>query len=358
VWVFNGGDLYAYDAISLKMLYNSNQMARDSLPKLSHFVTQTVTNGRVYMATRTTLEVFGLRHFMSLTAGGGQSAVVKTALPAPIQVQAVQAYTNAPYPGVTITFSDGGKGGIFNPASAVTDASGVATTNYTLPQKAGTYTLTASASDFGNLTTTATALAATPTLMTPSSGNQQYGLPSSVLPLPIIAKVQDAYKNGVPGITVTFDDGGKGGVLSPPAAVTDASGKAQTSYQLPNVAGKVIVKASSSGLKALNFAEHAAAAASIVSVSGDNQSGPAGSQLPQALVVKVTDNLGNPVSGVAVTFDDAGAGGAFSNGNVVTTDSTGTASELYTLPATAGAVSITASVAGVSNPALFSELSQ
>ena len=358
VWEFNGGDLYAYDAITLKMLYNSKQMARDKLPQLSHFVTQTVINGRVYMATRTTLEVFGLRHFMSLTAGGNQSAVVKTALPAPIQVQAVQAYTNAPFPGVTITFSDGNKGGVFNPASAVTDDNGVVTTSYTLPQKAGTFTLTASSAGFGNLTTTATALPGTPTLITPSSGNQQYGLPGSVLPLPITARVLDAYKNGVPGITVTFDDGGKGGVLSPPAAVTDASGKAQTSYQLPNVVGKVIVKASSSGLKTINFSEHAAAAANVVSVSGDNQSGTAGSQLPQALVVKVTDNLGNPVSGVAVTFDDAGAGGAFSNGNVVTTGSTGTASEFYTLPATPGPVSITASVAGVANSALFSETAQ
>jgi len=358
VWEFNGGDLYAYDAISLKMLYNSNQMARDNLPRLSHFVTQTVVNGRVYMATRTTLEVFGLRHFMSLTAGGGQSAVVKTALPAPIQVQAVQAYTNAPFPGVTITFSDGGKGGVFNPASAVTDDSGVVTTSYTLPQKAGTFTLTASSTGFGNLTTTATALAGTPAQMTAAAGNQQYGLPGSVLPLPITARVLDAYKNGVPGITVTFDDGGKGGVLTPASAVTDASGKAQTSYQLPNVVGKVIVKASSSGVKTINFAEHAAVAASVVSVSGDSQSGTAGSQLPQALVVKVTDNLGNPLSGVAVTFDDAGAGGTFSNGNIVTTDSTGTASEFYTLPATPGPVSITASVTGVANPALFSETAQ
>src|SRR5258705_2316476 len=70
VWVFNGGQLYAYDAISLKMLYNSHQMSRDYLPAISHFVTQTVANGRVYMATRTTLEVFGLRHFMSVIAGG------------------------------------------------------------------------------------------------------------------------------------------------------------------------------------------------------------------------------------------------------------------------------------------------
>jgi hypothetical protein len=193
--------------------------------------------------------------------------------------------------------------------------------------------------------------------MTPAGGNQQYGLPGSVLPLPITAKVQDAYKNGVPGITVTFDDGGKGGILTPTSAVTDASGKAKTTYQFPNVAGKVIVKASSSGLKALNFAEHAAAAASIVTVSGNNQSAPAGSQLPQALVVKVTDSGGHALSGVPVTFDDAGAGGAFSNSNPVITDSSGTAQQLYTLPGIPGPVTITATTSGVGG-VLFSETAQ
>jgi len=358
VWVLHGGQIYAFDAINLRLLYSSHQMARDFLPAISHFVTQTVANGRVYMATRTTLEVFALRHFMSVTAGGNQSGVVKTTLPVPIQLQAVQAYTNAPFPGVTITFSDGGKGGVFNPASGVTDGSGVITTSYTLPQKAGTFTLKASSTGFGDLTTTATALPGTPTLITLSSGNQQYGQAGSVLPLPIAAKVLDAYKNGVPGITVTFDDGGKGGVLTPTSAVTDAGGKAVTNYQLPNVEGKVLVKASSAGLNVINFAEHAAVAANVVIVSGNNQSAAAGSQLPQALVVKVTDNVGHPISGVAVTFDDAGAGGVFSNGNLVTTDRSGTVLEFYTLPALPGPVNITASATGVANPALFSELAQ
>jgi hypothetical protein len=94
VWVLHGGALYAYDAISLKMLSNSHQMARDNVPEISHFVTQTVANGRVYMATRTTLEVFGLRHYMSVLSGGNQTAQAHTPLPQPIQVQAVEAYTN------------------------------------------------------------------------------------------------------------------------------------------------------------------------------------------------------------------------------------------------------------------------
>ncbi len=455
VWVMHGGDLWVFDAITLKMLYNSHQLARDNLPLTSHFATQTVVNGRVYIATRTTLEVYGLIHYMSVSSGGNQSGVVKTALPVPIQVQAVQAYTNAPFPGVTVAFSDGGKGGVFNPPSALTDGSGIATTGYTLPQKAGTYTLTASATGFGNLTTTATALPGAPFRMINAGGNQQTGAPGSVLPAPITAQVQDAYKNGVSGITVTFDDGGKGGVLTPASAVTDSTGKARTIYQLPSTPGKVTVKATSAGLKAINFAEHVAVPANVVIVSGNNQSAAAASQLPQALVVQVTDGVGtpisgasvvfsapagtvtgspattdasgnasvtytagtaagpvtitatagpasaqfsetvtagaaaavtisggdnqaapagsqlpqaltvivadqysNPVSGVAVTFDDGGAGGLFSNGNLVVTDNSGTALEFYTLPAVPGPVTISASAAGVASPAFFSELAQ
>jgi len=357
VWVIHGGDLYAFDAITLKMLYNTHQMARDNLPKLSHFVTQTVINGRVYIATRTSLEVYGLMHYMTVAAGGGQSGPVKSALPVPIQVKALQAYTNVPYPGVTVTFSDGGKGGAFNPASAATDSSGTATTAYTLPQKVGTFTLTASATGFGNLTTTATAISGAPAQMTAAAGNQQYGWPGSVLPVPLTARVLDTYKNGVPGVTVTFDDGGKGGSLTPVTGVTDATGRAYGSYQLPNTAGKITVKASTTGVKTINFAEHAAVASSVVTVSGNSQSGPAGTQLAQALVVKVVDNGGHAVSGAAVTFDDGGAGGQFANSNPVITDATGTASNFYTLPAVVGSVNITATVGGVS-PVDFSELAQ
>jgi hypothetical protein len=257
IWVINGGGLFAYDATTLAALYNSKHVASDALPTVGHFATQTVANGRVYVATRNSLEVYGLRHYMSLTSGGGQSATVATALPQPIQVAAVEAYTNAPFPGITINFSDGGKGGVFSPSFAVTDASGVATTNYTLPTKSGTYTLTASAAGFGNLTTTATALPGAPVLMISGGGNKQTGPAGSVLPIPLAAKVQDVYKNGVPGVTVTFDDGGQGGILTPTSAVTDQSGKANLTYQLPSVPGTYKVNASSPGLKTFKFTETA-----------------------------------------------------------------------------------------------------
>jgi hypothetical protein len=347
VWVLNGGQLYAYDAISLKMLYNSHQMARDNLPEISHFVTQSVVNGRVYMATRTTLEVFGLRHYMSVLSGGNQTAQAHTPLPQPIQIQALEAYTNTPFPGATITFSDGGKGGSFNPASATTDSSGIATTVYTTPIKAGTYTLTASSTGFGDLTFTATSTPGPPVRLINAGGSKQIGPAGTVLPVLLGVTIQDANKNGVPGITVTFSDAGKGGVLTPATLVTDSAGKARVSYQLPNLSGKYTVTASSTGLNSFKFTETAVAAAPahVAIVSGDNQSASVGSPLPQPLVVKVTDQFGNAVVGTSVTFT---APSGTITGSPATTDLSGNASATYTAGTTQGPVTITAT-AGVAS---------
>lgn len=455
VWELNGGKLYAYDAMTLKMLYNSHQKAGDALPPVSHFATQTVVDGRVYVATRTTLEVYGLTHYLLVTSGGDQTAPAGGTLPAAIQVKAIQGYTNQPFPGVNVTFSDGGKGGSFNPASAITDSNGLVSTTYTLPKKTGTYTITATASGFGNLTTTATATPGAPTSLISGGGANQTGAAGSVLPLPISAKVQDSFKNGVPGISVTFNDGGKGGTFNPPSAVTGSDGKASTRYTLPNFDGKITLTASSAGLTTVKYPEHSLIPANVIIVSGDNQStsagtafpqgltvkitnsagtavpgapvtfsapsgtfsanpvttdtggnasvnytagtsagtvivtatagaatgqfhetvtagaaasiaiasgngqtGPAGTTLTQALVVLVEDQYSNPVSGAAVNFDDGGAGGSFSNANPVTTDGSGSASQVYTLPPSPGAVVVTASTAGVGTPAVFNLVAQ
>src|SRR6266851_4412288 len=64
MWVISGTQLFAFDAVSLQRLYGTNQApnGRDTLPPVGHFVTQTVANGRVYVATQTSLEAYGLFH--------------------------------------------------------------------------------------------------------------------------------------------------------------------------------------------------------------------------------------------------------------------------------------------------------
>jgi len=347
VWVLNGSQLYAFDAISLKMLYNSHQVGRDNVPDVAHFVTQTVADGRVYVATRTTLEVFGLRHYMSVVSGANQSAPTLTTLPQPIQIGAVQAYTNVPFSGVAVTFSDGGKGGTFNPPIAITDDSGLATTSYTLPKKSGIYTISATSPNFGDLKFTETALPGAPVRIVISKGNKQTAAAGTVLPLQLIAKVQDSLGNGVPGIAVTFDDLGKGGSLNPNPSTTDASGFTHVSYTLPNAPGTYKIKLSSPGLIGITYSETGVVGPPAVMniVSGDNQSAPVDTALPQPLVVKVTDQAGNAIVGASVVF--SAPSGTFT-GNPATTDSSGNASVGYTTGDNPDTVTVTATLNSLS----------
>jgi subtilisin-like proprotein convertase family protein len=58
----NKGTLSAFDAATLSLLYSSDQAsaARDTLGSVAHFITPTVMNGKVYVATQTQLVVYGL----------------------------------------------------------------------------------------------------------------------------------------------------------------------------------------------------------------------------------------------------------------------------------------------------------
>src|SRR6266852_1889789 len=244
LWVTTG-QLLAFDAVSLKLLYTTNQApnGRDKLPPIGHFVTQTVINGKVYVGTKNSLEAYGLFHVVTITGGNAQTATVATTLAAPIQVEADNPYNGQPDVGATANFSDGCKPGTtacgaFNPNPAVTDANGNASTTYTVPQKAGTYTLTVSGTGFGNVTTTATATPAAAVKITAYGGAKQTGAAGSNLANAVIAQAQDAYKNGVSGVTINFT-ANKGAIPNPSSVVTDANGLASTTLQLPTTVSTV-----------------------------------------------------------------------------------------------------------------------
>ena len=357
LWVITG-QLLAFDAVSLKLLYTTNQApnGRDTLPPIGHFVTQTVANGKVYVGTRNSLEAYGLFHVVTITGGNAQSATVATTLSAPIKVNAANPYNGQPDVGATVNFSDGGKGGSFNPASAVTDSNGNASTTYTVPQKTGIYTLTISGSGFGNVTATATATPGAAVRIIAWGGAKQTGAAGSNLANAVIAQAQDAYKNGIPGVTINFT-ANKGAVPNPSSVVADANGLAHTTLQLPTTVSTVTVTASSTGLKNVNFVEYSVAgpAAKGAITGGNNQFAPAGTQLPQGLTVLVTDKYGNPVSGVDVDFDDGGAGGTYAYANPGVTSNSGTVTQFYTLPPSPKTITITATATGAATPAVFTE---
>jgi adhesin/invasin len=274
-------------------------------------------------------------------------------------VQVADPYTGQPDVGATVTFSDGSKGGVFNPTSAVTDSSGDVSTTYTVPKKAGTYNLTASGTGFGNATITATATTGSAIKVIAFGGAKQTGVAGSTLANPLVAQAQDVYKNGVAGITVTFT-ANKGGIPNPASAVTDANGQARTMLQLPPTVGTITVTGSATGFKNISYVEYSVAgpAATIAVTGGNNQTAKAGTQLPTALTILVTDQYGNPVSGNSVMFSDGGAGGTFSGPNPAVSETGGMASEMYTLPVSPKTVTIDATATGVTSPAVFHETGQ
>ena len=99
------------------------------------------------------------------------------------------------------------------------------------------------------------------------------------------------------------------------------------------------------------------APAVITATGGTPQSARIGTLFPSRFGATVRDLAGNPARGVQVTWTppSSGAGGYFgTGGNIATTDSTGFASSgPFTANTVAGGYQVTATVAGVSFPAVY-----
>jgi hypothetical protein len=257
---------------------------------------------------------------------------------------------------LTVTFSDGGKGGTFNPSTVATDQTGSASTLYKLPTKSNSYTLTASAPGYLAGLFTETAVPGPAHTLVAWNGNNQSAPVTKALPAPLIARVEDIDGNGLPGVTVTYSDTGAGGTFSTNPVTSDSRGLASVNYTTSTTAGALHgkVTATAAGLHSVLFFETVTPgpASNIAAVSGNGQSAPPITTLAQPLVVKVTDQYGNAVSGISVTFNDGGAGGTFSP-IPISTSSNGGASVNYTTSANAGSVTIQATATGVSTQASF-----
>jgi hypothetical protein len=357
LWFLSGNTLWALDPHTMVKLYNSVQAAngRDVLPGLAHFATPIVADGKLFVATQNSLVVYGLFSQISAAAGGGQSAAAGSALPVPLKVQVTDSYSQNALSGVPVTFTDNPKGGVFNPPTAVTDSTGAASTSYTLPTKAGAYTVTASSAGYRPASFSETSRPGAVTAVVVATGQNQTAALNSPLPLPLVAKARDAYGNGVPGIPISFSDGGVGGAFSATTVTSNATGFVSVTYRTsPTKAGTLKITASSGAVPPALFWEKVSPGpvAAITRLSGNAQSAAAGTTLAQPLVAKVTDQYGNAISGASVSFTDNGAGGTFS-ANPVLTGTTGAASVNYTTGASTGTKTIVATVSGVSTGASF-----
>lgn len=351
---FNASTVQTY----LTEIYNTQQnSSRDGLGAVPHLDTPLVANGKVYAGTDTQLKVYGLFPELNPSVGSNQTGTVNT--PINLTAQATNPYTGAALTSVAVAFSDGGRGGTFNPPTVNTDVNGNAATIYTLPQTSGSITITASSAGYSTATFPETATAGAPTSIALVSGSSQSGVVTTTLSGALVVNVRDLYGNSVSGASVTYSDGGlNGSSFQPNPAVSGTNGHASSVYTLPTVAKSgYAVTASSGSATPGTFHEtsRATTPASLLITAGNKQIGTRGTTLPKSLVVSVKDQYGNPVPNTTINFTDNGAGGSFSN-SAPLTNSSGNATVNYTLPPNPGTITVTGSVNSLS--VNFTEISK
>ena len=189
----------------------------------------------------------------------------------------------------------------------------------------------------------------------PVSGNGQSGTVGQPLPNPIrVLVLRDGQPE--PGATVTWSASGTGASVTPASNTTDAQGLAQVTWTLPQGAGARTASAAVAGANGSPVSFSATAlpgpATNLVLRSGNAQSGEAGTLLPLPLKVKATDQFGNGVDGIVVSWQVTGGGGSVAS-PTSTTDTTG-ATVAWTLGATVGAQTAQGAVAGLTgSPVAF-----
>ena len=120
-----------------------------------------------------TVNVFPVGSDIAKVSGDLQSAVVRTALPLPLVVQVSDPGSN-PVPGIEVTFSVIAGDGLLSVDSTVTDASGQASTTFTLGRQAGSaHRVAAVAGGVGATEFSAIALPDVPTDAQAAAGDGQ-----------------------------------------------------------------------------------------------------------------------------------------------------------------------------------------
>jgi hypothetical protein len=199
--------------------------------------------------------------------------------------------------------------------------------------------------------------AAGPAAIAAVRGQAQTGMVGSPLTDSIVVRVTDAAGRPMAGLPVEFavPPGGSGGEVLPDTARTRGDGRAGAQWVLGERAGSQVVGARVVGADqiAVSFtaSARAAAAHAIVALSGDEQTATVGTALPDSLVVQVTDEFGNPVSGAPV--DWSAESGSIAPGTVET-DAEGRAAARRVLGTTAGTQTAAASAPQLAgSPVIF-----
>ncbi|MEO5813721.1 MAG: Ig-like domain-containing protein [Gemmatimonadaceae bacterium] len=257
--------------------------------------------------------------------------------------------------GVTVNFAAASGGGSVSPASAVTDANGLAQTSWTPGTTAGPQTATATTVGLTGspLTFTGTTSQTIATQLVFTSAPVAGASADAQSALGLVVAAQDVDGDVVTSFTGTvvlsIGTGPVGAALTGPTTVAAVAGVATfTNIGLALPATGYILNAATAGLTtaatpAFNIVN--GAPASITVVSGGGQTAAVNAAL-SPIIVLVKDAAGNASVGATVDFAVATGGGSVTPATT-TTDNSGQASATWTLGAASGAQTLTAAIAGV-----------
>jgi len=303
--------------------------------------------------------------------GSLQTAIINQSFTTPFS--AVVTENGNPLSAVTVTFtapSTGASGtfpgGILTDAE-MTDSKGVATSKtFTANGTAGDYAVEASTPGAGNTAQFGLTNATGPSVViNAANGSPQTALANAAFTTPLSAVVTQN-GGGVSGVSVVFTvpaSGASGtfpGGNSTDTETTDPSGVATSAVLTANgIAGNYIVTASTSGA-ASGAGFNLTNVYGVRATGGTPQSTTGGQQFANPLVATVEDGLGNPISGITVTFTapSSGASGTFGKTSTRSeTEITGAngqaTSSTFTANTTTGTYQVQATIVNGYAPAAF-----
>ena len=196
------------------------------------------------------------------------------------------------------------------------------------------------------------------------SGDGQSGTVGQLLPEPLVIKATDDRGKTLRRVLVEFRVTSGGGTTSSPSIeTTDNQGIAQVWWRLGTSTAQaqlVEVRLVSDGRLVGSFSATAlpGPAVNLSRLPPDSQSTPRLTAVPIPPAVRVTDQFGNPIAGIVVTFTvPSSDSGASVTGSPAVTNSAGTATVgSWVLGRTVGAHSIFVTAAGVTGVASYTAL--
>ncbi|MCX5761832.1 MAG: Ig-like domain-containing protein [Gemmatimonadetes bacterium] len=299
----------------------------------------------------------------AVAAGNGQSAIAGAKVATAPSVLVTDAGGNG-VAGVNVTFAVASGGGSLIDGTATTNASGIATLgSWTLGVIEGANTLTATSATLTGspviITATGTFGAATQLAFTtqPSDGNVGvvWGTQPAVTARDANGNTDPTFGSSVITLAITTPDGATLVCTNNPDDTH--SGVVSFAGCKTNKAGLYTLTASADGLTSATssaFTVEKGPPLTINKYAGDTLRTPVGGYVKSRQSARVTDEYGNPVSGISVTFAVASGGGSAPDGSVVT-DAAGIATiggSGWKLGPLAGANTLTATSEGRTNSPL------